>query len=119
MESKLLISSLRAPPSIGGCSYYRPAKSVPVKYLPQLSINDISKWWSSLPSLGRTNGQSTSEKDIIQIVIYTAWNIWKEWYGRVFDNKSMTANELQFIVAKTFSIFKWCIGDLFQLIDSS
>jgi hypothetical protein len=40
----------------------------------------------------------TQLQDRVQKLFYMAWNIWKERYGRVFDQKALTETQLQAII---------------------
>ena len=48
---------------------------------------DIEAWWmSSLQLIPQEQ-----RRHVAALLMYTAWNIWKEWNRRVFEGRSMTA----------------------------
>ncbi|KAF8653131.1 hypothetical protein HU200_062575 [Digitaria exilis] len=47
----------------------------------------------------QTQGSSQTE----QIIIYIAWNIWKERCRRVFDNKEMMVSQLVILIRQDIS----------------
>ena len=52
----------------------------------------IKNWWTHLNTAqGHTAGANPKRA---QIVVYTAWNLWKERCRRVFDNKAMDVQHL-------------------------
>jgi hypothetical protein len=42
----------------------------------------------------------------VQKVVYTTWNLWKERCRRVFDNKGLTAMDLQGLIVH--DVAQWC-----------
>jgi hypothetical protein len=50
------------------------------------------------------NGQGDDTRRT-QLVIYAVWNIWKEHYRRVFDNKSQTPAQVASIIQQNISCY--------------
>jgi hypothetical protein len=66
---------------------------VDLQPLPQYSYRTIKTWWSSMLYNGRP--QQGDAKLRLQKMIYAVWNIWKERCRRVYDNKVLSASQLQ------------------------
>lgn len=42
----------------------------------------------------------------IQVMIYTAWNLWKERCRRVFDNKALSPTDLTAIISQDIALYR-------------
>ncbi|KAF8730793.1 hypothetical protein HU200_016656 [Digitaria exilis] len=57
------------------------------------NINRVMAWWEQM-----TNDGQDHTLELYQILLYTAWHIWKERCRRVFDNKTMAPTDLATII---------------------
>ncbi|KAF8723502.1 hypothetical protein HU200_021449 [Digitaria exilis] len=70
--------------------------------LPPLhDVHRLNSWWEVM----LTNG-TAPHADHIQVLIYTAWNLWKERCRRVFDNKAMVPSDLAAIISHDIATYK-------------
>ena len=53
----------------------------------------VSEWWNEL-----SQQPHPDSAQLLQVITYTAWNIWKERCRRVFDNRAMSIDQLVSII---------------------
>jgi hypothetical protein len=68
--------------------------SVPVAEL------DLESWWNS--SIQSTVKEK--RRRVASLLIYTAWNIWKERNRRVFQGKSMTSQQVLYLIKEDIQL---------------
>ena len=67
---------------------------------PTLNMHRIKDWWTRLSA---ANSQHLDRYS--QVIIYTAWNIWKEFWRRVFDNKAQRPSQLVEVITQDLHDF--------------
>ncbi|KAF8690821.1 hypothetical protein HU200_041216 [Digitaria exilis] len=67
---------------------------------PLQDVHRLYPWWELM--LGAGNAQA----DHVQLLVYTAWNLWKERCRRVFDNKGMSPANLVAIIQQDIALYK-------------
>ena len=61
----------------------------------------LNTWSKNLSQSGQVE-----PKEHIQIMIYTAWNLWKERCRRVFDHKELSVDQLVAIIKSDISNYR-------------
>ena len=61
----------------------------------------LNTWWKNPSQTGQVE-----PKEHIQIMIYTAWNLWKERCRRVFDHKELSVDQLVAIIRNDISNYR-------------
>jgi hypothetical protein len=70
---------------------------------PLQNYRRFKTWWLSMTRRG-----AQRRTEVTQRVIYTAWNIWKERYRRVFDNQALSHTQLQTIIKE--DVGQWLVA---------
>jgi hypothetical protein len=61
-----------------------------------LPISKLIEWWTKLNPGDRRSGNPQNLR--ATIIVYTAWNLWKERCRRVFDNKAQNEQNLVAVI---------------------
>lgn len=54
----------------------------------------------------KRNAGGSSRELHLQVLIYTAWNLWEERYRRVFDNKTLNSGQLLDIIKQDIIAYR-------------
>jgi len=57
------------------------------------SHTSVSDWWDDVSQWSQPEPARH-----LQIIIYTAWNLWKERCRRIFDNRALTQDQLVTVI---------------------